>query len=225
MLRTRALPSAAPCASVVCLRIVHVTAVGYRLWTAMLVGGLTFQFAATGSEEARQLAWHHFAAVRPARAESALSRPARPCVAAHSTHASGHSLLAPCWQVEFLHNVTGTRGFIARSAVRCGQPHQKGDCRRPTLSLARLLPGRRERRASAGASFLRGRRRRHLPTVRAEQLRLGEFVGVLRWRGQRPVLLAGVSPTQPPALHTPLHPGRAAPSLSGSGNGTPRAMR
>jgi hypothetical protein len=29
--------------------------------------------------------------------------------------------------VEFLHNVTGTKGFIARSAVRCGDPHGGGD--------------------------------------------------------------------------------------------------
>ena len=29
--------------------------------------------------------------------------------------------------VEFLHNVTGTAGFIARTAVRCGEPHQGGD--------------------------------------------------------------------------------------------------
>eukprot|EP00936_MAST-01D_sp_MAST-1D-sp1_P001367 g1367.t1 len=29
--------------------------------------------------------------------------------------------------LEFLHNVTETHGFIARSAVRCGEPHQSGD--------------------------------------------------------------------------------------------------
>ena len=29
--------------------------------------------------------------------------------------------------VEFLHNVTNTTGFIARTAVRCGEPHQGGD--------------------------------------------------------------------------------------------------
>ena len=29
--------------------------------------------------------------------------------------------------VEFLHNVTGGEGFIARTAVRCGEPHQHGD--------------------------------------------------------------------------------------------------
>ena len=29
--------------------------------------------------------------------------------------------------VEFLHNVTNTKGFIARSAVKCGEPHGGGD--------------------------------------------------------------------------------------------------
>lgn len=61
------------------------------LWTGMLVAAQAFRFAATGSEEARALAWHHFAAV------------------------------------EFLHNVTGTPGFMARTAVRCGDQHQGGD--------------------------------------------------------------------------------------------------
>ena len=61
------------------------------LWTGMLVASQAFRYAVTGSADARDLAWHHFAAV------------------------------------EFLHNVTGTPGFIARSAVRCGDPHQPGD--------------------------------------------------------------------------------------------------
>lgn len=61
------------------------------LWTGMLVASQIFRFAATKSEEARTLAWHHFAAM------------------------------------EFLHNVTGTAGFIARTAVRCGDSHQGGD--------------------------------------------------------------------------------------------------
>jgi hypothetical protein len=29
--------------------------------------------------------------------------------------------------VEFLHNVTGGAGFVARTAVRCGEPHGGGD--------------------------------------------------------------------------------------------------
>lgn len=65
------------------------------LWTGMLVAAMAFRFAATKSEEARALAWRHFAAV------------------------------------EFLHNVTSTAGvapgFIARSAVKCGEPHGGGD--------------------------------------------------------------------------------------------------
>ncbi len=61
------------------------------LWTGMLVSGLIYQYALTGSAEARDLAWRHYAAV------------------------------------EFLHNVTGTRGFIARTAVKCGEAHGGGD--------------------------------------------------------------------------------------------------
>ena len=61
------------------------------LWTAMLVASQAFRFKATSSIEARNLAWHHFAAV------------------------------------EFLHNVTATPGFFARTAVRCDEPHQNGD--------------------------------------------------------------------------------------------------
>jgi hypothetical protein len=61
------------------------------LWTGMLVSGLIYQYAMTGSEAARALAWKHYAAV------------------------------------EFLHNVTETKGFIARSAVKCGEPHGRGD--------------------------------------------------------------------------------------------------
>ena len=29
--------------------------------------------------------------------------------------------------MEFLHNVTGTPGFIARAAVKCGDGHPRGD--------------------------------------------------------------------------------------------------
>eukprot|EP00040_Diaphanoeca_grandis_P035874 m.226675 g.226675 ORF g.226675 m.226675 type:complete len:542 (-) comp33500_c1_seq1:160-1785(-) len=61
------------------------------LWTGMLVAAQAFRYAVTKSEEARTLAWHHFAAI------------------------------------EFLHNVTNTQGFIARSAVRCGDAHGGGD--------------------------------------------------------------------------------------------------
>ena len=65
------------------------------LWTGMLVAAMAFRFAATQSDDARRLAWHHFAAL------------------------------------EFLHNVTATAGvapgFMARAAVKCGEPHGGGD--------------------------------------------------------------------------------------------------
>lgn len=61
------------------------------LWTGELASGLIHEYAVTGSESIRQLAWKHYAAV------------------------------------EFLHNVTNTDGFFARTAVKCGEPHQGGD--------------------------------------------------------------------------------------------------
>ena len=67
------------------------------LWTGMLVSGLIYQYALTTSEEARTLAWRHYAAL------------------------------------EFLHNVTETKGFIARSAVKCNEPHGHCEPRDPNV--------------------------------------------------------------------------------------------
>jgi hypothetical protein len=60
-------------------------------WTGFLASSFIYEYAATGSDQARQKAWRYFSAL------------------------------------EFLHNVTGTRGFMARAVVKCGEPHRAGD--------------------------------------------------------------------------------------------------
>ena len=82
------------------------------LWTGMLLMAQSYRFAVTRDATARAEAWrsvrHHKPTTHP---QPQRSKGARVQVRA----------------LEFLHNVTGTPGFSARSAVKCGDSHGGGD--------------------------------------------------------------------------------------------------
>ena len=79
----------------------------------MLLMAQSYRFAVTRDATARAEAWRSVRHHKP------------------TTHPLGHrALKRACVQVralEFLHNVTGTPGFSARSAVKCGDSHGGGD--------------------------------------------------------------------------------------------------
>jgi hypothetical protein len=82
------------------------------LWTGMLVASQVMRWIVTGEEEARTLAWHHFAAVEFLHNVTQIPHPTRSDEQSTGGHADTEAV---------------PLGFIARSAVRCGEAHQKGD--------------------------------------------------------------------------------------------------
>lgn len=94
--------------------------------------------------------------------------------------------------VEFLHNVTLTDGFIARSAVKCGESHQKGDrciCDSQAPLLAPPLP------LLLLTLGVRPRLQWHLQERRPALVRMGQLVSMLRRRRQRPLLWPAIHAT------------------------------
>lgn len=96
------------------------------LWTGMLLMAQTYRFAATKDKAARADAWRSVAAMEVRLNQWPLFRLAA-WPANRVFYTEGRVL-------QFLHNVTGTPGFSARSAVKCADPHGGGDsgpCNKP----------------------------------------------------------------------------------------------
>jgi hypothetical protein len=84
------------------------------LWTGMLVASQVYRWAATGEEEARQLAWHHFAGLEFLHNVTHKAPPKLGNNAGINNAGTQEAAAPPL-------------GFIARAAVRCGEVHQAGD--------------------------------------------------------------------------------------------------